>query len=65
MTARIRARRGQAGVGRGHVGGGGAAVIGLVLIIVGLVLTLTGIGAIIGIPLGIVGSFILFKAILP
>ena len=42
-----------------------AAIIGLVLIAVGVLLSFTVVLAIIGIPLGIIGSFILIRAILP
>ena len=42
-----------------------AIVIGLVLIVAGILLSLTVIGAIAGVPLSIIGGFILLKGILP
>lgn len=42
-----------------------AAVIGFTLIVAGFFLSLTGIGAVIGVPLSIIGSFIFVKAALP
>jgi len=42
-----------------------AIVIGLILIAAGILLSLTVIGAIAGVPLGIIGGFILVKGILP
>ena len=40
-------------------------MIGLILIVAGILLSLTVIGAIAGVPLGIIGGFILLKGILP
>ncbi|PCI74317.1 MAG: hypothetical protein COB20_15315 [SAR86 cluster bacterium] len=49
----------------GMVGRVIAALIGFAMIMAGFLLSLTGIGAIIGVPISIIGSFIFVKAALP
>lgn len=40
-----------------------AVILGVAVALVGIVLTLTGIGAILGIPLGLLGMAIVFRGI--